>query len=97
MRLGFSEEEARAEAGRCLSCGGCAECGSCAAACPAGAIDLAQQPWEEELTVGAIVVATGHREFDARRKPPLGYGRYANVLTQSQLARLLAASGPTER
>jgi len=96
VRLGFSEEEARAEAGRCLSCGGCAECGSCAVACPAGAIDLAQQPWEEELTVGAIVVATGHREFDARRKPPLGYGRYPNVLTQSQLARLLAASGPTE-
>jgi heterodisulfide reductase subunit A len=95
VRLGFSEEEARAEAGRCLSCGGCAECGSCVSACPAGAIDLAQQPWEEELTVGAIVVATGHREFDARRKPPLGYGRYANVLTQSQLARLLATSGPT--
>ena len=96
VRLGFSEEEARAEAGRCLSCGGCAECGSCVVACPAGAIDLTQQPWEEELTVGAIVVATGHREFDARRKPPLGYGRYANVLTQSQLARLLAASGPTD-
>ena len=64
-------------------------------ACPAGAIDLTQKPWEEELTVGALVVATGHQEFDARRKPPLGYGRYANVLTQSQLARLLSASGPT--
>ncbi|MGO8687779.1 MAG: FAD-dependent oxidoreductase [Candidatus Dormibacteria bacterium] len=96
VRAGFTEEEALAEARRCLSCGGCAECGSCAAACPAGAIDLTQQPWEEELTVGAIVIATGHQEFDARRKPPLGYGRYANVLTQSQLARLLSASGPTE-
>ena len=42
-----------------------------------------------------MVVATGHREFDARRKPPLGYGRYANVITQSQLARLVSASGPT--
>jgi heterodisulfide reductase subunit A len=95
VHLGFTEEEALAEARRCLSCGGCAECGSCVPACPAGAIDLSQRPWEEELTVGAIVIATGHKEFDARRKPPLGYGRYANVLTQTQLARLLSASGPT--
>ena len=95
VRAGFTEAEALAEARRCLSCGGCAECGSCATACPAGAVDLTQQPWEEELTVGALVIATGHREFDARRKPPLGFGRYANVLTQSQLARLLSASGPT--
>jgi heterodisulfide reductase subunit A len=95
VRLGFNEEEALAEARRCLSCGGCSDCHSCEQACPAGAIDLTQKPWEEELTVGALVVATGHQEFDARRKPPLGYGRYANVLTQSQLARLLSASGPT--
>jgi len=96
VRLGFSEAEALAEAGRCLSCGGCAECGSCEAVCPAGAIALDQRSWEEEVTVGAMVIATGHREFDARRKPPLGFGRYPNVITQSQLARLLAASGPTE-
>jgi heterodisulfide reductase subunit A len=95
VRQGFTGEEAVAEARRCLACGGCAECGSCAAACPAGAIDLTQRGWDEELTVGAIVVATGHKEFDARRKPPLGWGRYPNVLTQSQLARLLSASGPT--
>ena len=43
-----------------------------------------------------MIVATGHQEFDARRKPALGFGRYRNVLTQSQLARLLAACGPTE-
>jgi len=96
VRLGFTEAEALTEAQRCLACGGCAECHSCESACPAGAIDLTQRPWEEELTVGAMVIATGHREFDARRKPPLGYGRYANVITQGQLARLLSASGPTE-
>ena len=42
-----------------------------------------------------MIIATGHQEFDARRKLPLGYGRFENVLTQSQLARLLSASGPT--
>ncbi len=93
--VGYSEDDAVAEARRCLACGGCCECRSCETVCPAHAIDFDQEPWEEELTVGAMVIATGHREFDARRKPPLGYGRYANVITQSQLARLLSASGPT--
>ncbi|MGZ4397077.1 MAG: FAD-dependent oxidoreductase [Gaiellaceae bacterium] len=95
VQMGFDEEDAIAEAERCLACGGCSECRSCESACPADAIDLGQEPWEEELTVGAVVIATGHQEFDVKRKPPLGYGRFANVLTQSQLARLLSASGPT--
>jgi len=73
----------------------CSRCGACVRACPAGAVDLEQTETREELTVGTIVVATGHREFDARRKTALGYGRFANVLTQAQLARLLSASGPT--
>ena len=95
VRPGLTEAEALAEARRCLACGGCAECGSCQLACPSGAIELGQSAWDEDLTVGAVIIATGHREFDPRRKPPLGYGRWANVLTQSQLARLLSASGPT--
>lgn len=73
----------------------CLKCGACQRACPAGAIDFTQTETAEELTVGAVVVATGHQEFDASRKIPLGWGRYRNVLTQSQLARLLSASGPT--
>ena len=64
-------------------------------ACPAGAIELEMKETVEEISVGAVIVATGHKEFDARRKVPLGYGRFENVLTQSQLAHLLAASGPT--
>ena len=64
-------------------------------ACPSGAIDWDQRETVEEVTVGAVVIATGHQEFDARRKRALGFGRYDNVLTQSQLARLLAAAGPT--
>jgi heterodisulfide reductase subunit A len=95
VRLGFSEEDAIAEAERCLACAVCSECKSCVQVCPANAIDFTQQPWEEEVAVGAVVIATGHQEFDAKRKLPLGYGRFANVVTQSQVARLLAASGPT--
>ncbi len=92
---GYSEEEAIAEASRCLACAVCSECEACVRACPAGAIELDRQEEIEELAVGAIIVATGHKEFDARRKIPLGFGRFSNVVTQSQLARLLSPSGPT--
>jgi heterodisulfide reductase subunit A len=95
VQLGFSAEQAVAEAKRCLNCGGCSECRSCESVCPAGAIDFSQEPSDEEFTVGAIVIATGHKEFDVRRKKPLGWGRFANVITQSQLARLVSAAGPT--
>jgi Pyruvate/2-oxoacid:ferredoxin oxidoreductase delta subunit len=35
---GLSEEEARYEAGRCLSCGNCFECDGCLGACPEDAV-----------------------------------------------------------
>jgi heterodisulfide reductase subunit A len=95
VNRGYTAEEAIAEAGRCLNCAVCSECDSCVRACPSGAIDWDQAETFEDITVGAVLIATGHQEFDARRKRPLGYGRYDNVLTQSQLARLLAAAGPT--
>jgi heterodisulfide reductase subunit A len=92
---GYTAEQAVAEAERCLNCAVCSECDSCVRACPSGAVDWDQAETIEDITVGAVIIATGHQEFDARRKRPLGYGRYDNVMTQSQLARLLAAAGPT--
>ncbi len=93
---GYSAEEAVAEAKRCLNCAVCSDCDSCVSACPSGAIDWDQRETTEEITVGAVILATGHRQFDAARKIPLGYGRHANVIDQGQLSRLLSAAGPTE-
>ena len=92
----LTEAEARYGAERCLDCGGCSECGQCIAVCEADAIDLAMCDTEVELDVGAIIVATGFKPFDARRIPEYGYGRYPNVYTAPEVERLLNASGPTQ-
>ncbi len=91
----LTEEQALAEAARCLSCGVCAECLQCLNACEAGAIDHNMQPWDEELEVGAVVVATGFDMFNPRRAPHLGYGKYPNVMHALEVERMLSASGPT--
>ncbi len=93
MRL--TEEEALAEAARCLQCGVCAECLQCLDACEANAIDHNQRAWDEVLEVGTIILATGFDLFDPLRQPNLGYGKYANVLHSLEIERLLSASGPT--
>ncbi len=73
----------------------CDRCGACVAACPQGAIALDPGQQEVELTVGAMVVATGALPFDPKE------GRYAPwlatpaVTTTLALERLLAADGPT--
>jgi heterodisulfide reductase subunit A len=91
----LGEEEALYGAERCLDCGVCSECRQCVAVCEREAVDLEQRDRELELKVGAIVVATGHRVFDAARIPEYGYGRYPNVYTSLELERLVNASGPT--
>ncbi|MEO0249851.1 MAG: hypothetical protein ABIN58_10035, partial [candidate division WOR-3 bacterium] len=47
--IGLTEEQARAEAARCLSCGICSECLQCVYACQAHAIDHTQVERIEEL------------------------------------------------
>jgi heterodisulfide reductase subunit A-like polyferredoxin len=95
VELCMSEEQALEEARRCLSCGLCSECYQCVLACKAHAIDHQQAPYEEELEVGAVVLAPGYELFDAERAAEMGYGRYPNVVTSMQFERLLSASGPT--
>ena len=90
----MTETEARAGAGGCLDCGVCSECQECVKACPADAISFDKRDKTTELTVGAVVVSTGYKLFAADLKPEYGYGTYANVITGTQMDRLLAPTRP---
>jgi len=70
-------------------------CRICEKECPTEAIDFEQQTKTMKLKAGAIVVATGFDEYNPEEKSEYGYGRYGNVITQFQLARLLDIDGPT--
>ena len=70
-------------------------CRLCEKACPTQAIDFEQQTRAINLKIGAIIVATGFDEYNPSEKTEYGYGRYGNVITQFQLARLLDIDGPT--
>ena len=96
VEINLTEEEAVAEAERCLGCGVCSECLECVVACDRGAIDHDMCDQSMDLTVGAIILATGFKDFDPRRAPELKYGKLNNVLTAMEFERLINASGPTQ-
>lgn len=93
--LTLEEEDVRKEASRCLQCGICCECLQCVKVCEQKAIDHSQREEEVELSVGAVIVATGYDLFDPRQKPEYGYGRIKGVITSLELERLMSSSGPT--
>jgi heterodisulfide reductase subunit A-like polyferredoxin len=95
VELGYTAEEAKAEAARCLACGICSECLSCYYACQRGAIVHDMVERTEEIEVGAIILAPGYQVYRAELSEEYGLGRYPNVITSLQLERLLSASGPT--
>lgn len=56
------------------------ECGICAEVCPQKVIDFTQQSEAREITVDAIVVATGYDIYDATEKKVFGYGKGENIV-----------------
>lgn len=72
------------------------ECAKCVEVCPTKAINLDQKSETVNLKVGAIIVATGFEEFNPEAIGEYHYGEYPDVITQSELARMLDPFGPTE-
>jgi heterodisulfide reductase subunit A len=95
VELGFTEEMARHEAGRCAECNICATCKQCEKACKAGAIDYAMVDRHETYEVGALVVATGYQEMDQAVYTEYGGGTLPDVITGLQFERLVSSTGPT--
>ncbi len=94
VKKGFTEEQAKREALRCLDCGLCSECLQCVSLCKAGAIHHQMEEETLKFRVGAIILSPGFDEFDASRLQAYGYGRFANVISSIQFERILSASGP---
>ncbi|HQM67248.1 MAG TPA: FAD-dependent oxidoreductase [Methanomassiliicoccales archaeon] len=82
----------RLDRGLCRSLQGL-ECERCVSVCPVGAIDLFG---EEHLSVsgGAVVVATGAREFPPAADPRLGWGLVPGVISSMQLEAHLEGRSP---
>lgn len=78
-----------------VDCENCTRCGECVKVCKVGAINLKRKGKKKEIDVGAIVIATGHREYDTSKKFEYGYKRFKDVITQTELARITAVNGPT--
>jgi len=94
VELGLTEEQAVAEAKRCLACGICSECMACVEVCGPKCIDHNMKEEIVELNVGAIILATGFTTFDCTRAPQYGYG-LDNVLTSIEFERMCHSTGPT--
>ena len=95
VRQGYTEEQAIAEAKRCLNCAVCSECMECVRACGPGALLHGERDKDMDLEVGAVVMATGFDLYDPGANSEYGYERYPNVLSALEYERMLSASGPT--
>ncbi len=71
------------------------ECAKCVTACQYNAIDLAVPEQKLVIQVGAVVVTTGWKPYDATKIKNLHFGEYANVITNVMMERLAAEDGPT--
>ncbi len=96
VRKGYTEEQAVAEAKRCLACAVCSECMECVRACGPGALLHEERDATLEVEVGAVVMATGYDAHDPGDKGEYGYRRYPNILSALEYERMLSASGPSQ-
>jgi NADPH-dependent glutamate synthase beta subunit-like oxidoreductase/coenzyme F420-reducing hydrogenase delta subunit/NAD-dependent dihydropyrimidine dehydrogenase PreA subunit len=90
VELGYSREQAMAEAQRCLMCGPCSECLVCVKACGPQAIVQNQRPTLMDLEVGAIICADD--QLDVRSALPENSERIFRVPEEDALMGSVAAA-----
>ena len=94
VELGLSEEQALAEASRCLSCRRCIGCGLCLAECDDCAIVYEEKSAKLTLEADAIIYAADGDTYNPRSKREFGYEDSANIITSTEFERLASAAGP---
>ncbi|MGD8227039.1 MAG: hypothetical protein PVH82_04185 [Desulfobacteraceae bacterium] len=95
VEVGFPETVAVQEASRCLSCRRCLGCALCWAECKPEAIDFDIPDEELDLVFDQVILTKGQDNSFEAVSSDLGYGRYADVITDLQLERMLSPTGPT--
>ena len=96
VELGFDEERALQEAKRCLSCRRCLGCALCWAECKPEAIIFEMEDEYYDLEAEAVIVSSGVERSHERIDAKFGLGQHLNVITDSQLARMLSETGPSK-
>jgi heterodisulfide reductase subunit A-like polyferredoxin len=91
---GLEQEQAEAEAKRCLNCGGCSGCYRCITACEPNSIDFSHVEEDIDLKVSSVLVMPGFDQIDPETRGEYGYRTHANVVTALEFERILSASGP---
>ncbi len=93
VELGYTDEQGKKEALRCVDCSICCECRMCEEACQSGAICHQQTESIVEIPISAVVMSSG---YDATTDipPEFGYEKYKDVVTSLEYERILSAGGP---
>lgn len=66
------------------------QCNKCISACPVSAISGRSKVGALSVIADVVIVATGHRAYDAFHKPALGYGRLDGVITGEDAEEILS-------
>jgi heterodisulfide reductase subunit A-like polyferredoxin len=95
VETGFPEDIAVREARRCLSCRRCLGCALCWAECKVEAIDFSIPDEELNLEFEEVILTRGQENGFHPFNSELGYGNFADVITDLQFERMLSPTGPS--
>ncbi|MDY0041196.1 MAG: hypothetical protein RBS57_12860 [Desulforhabdus sp.] len=95
VELGFDEEKALQEAKRCLSCRRCLGCALCWAECKPEAIMFEMQDEVFDLEADSVIISPSVERPLGRLDKRFGFGKHLNVITDTQLERMLSRTGPS--
>jgi heterodisulfide reductase subunit A2 len=97
VAIGYSPEDAMAEASRCLAgrIEGCIQCGECERRCEVRAINHDMKDEIMERVYDSIVLAPGFDLYDPTEKKEYGYGVLEGVMTGIEFERICSVTGPS--